>query len=69
MRKRGYVGTYHRMSPEHLARCVAEFAGRQNARHLSTADQMAGIVRGGEGKRLKFDDLTAHKHGQQATAI
>ena len=28
MLKRGYYGTYHRMSPKHLARYVAEFAGQ-----------------------------------------
>ena len=40
MLKRGYVGVFHRMSPEHLHRYVAEFEGRHNARGLDTADQM-----------------------------
>lgn len=34
MLKRGYVGTYHRMSPEHLGRYVGEFEGRHNTRDL-----------------------------------
>ena len=69
MFKRGYVGVYHRMSPEHLARYVAEFEGRHNNRSRSTIDQMAVMVRGAEGKRLRYADLIDHGHGQQATAI
>ena len=41
MLKRGYYGTYHKMSPWHLDRYVSEFAGRHNARHTDTLDQMA----------------------------
>ena len=46
MLKRGYVGTFHRMSREHLHRYVGEFEGRHNTRGLDTADQMAGNRRG-----------------------
>ena len=59
MLKRGYVGTYHHMSPEHLHRYVNEFAGRHNDRPADTRDQMRHIVEGMEGKRLKYDDLIA----------
>ena len=59
MLKRGYFGTYHRMSPKHLPRYVAEFAGRHNQRPLDTIDQMAAIWRGMIGKRLRYRDLTA----------
>ena len=69
MFKRGYVGVYHHMSPEHLDRYVGEFEGRHNARSRNTIDQMAGMVRGSEGKRLRYADLIDHGHGQQATAI
>ena len=58
MLKRGYIGTFHRMSPKHLDRYVAEFAGRHNARPLDTADQMRAMVRGLVGKRLQYDELT-----------
>ena len=38
--KRGYHGTHHHMSAKHLARYVAEFAGRHNARPLDTIEMM-----------------------------
>ena len=59
MLKRGYIGTYHKMSPQHLQRYVNEFTGRHNVRSLDTVDQMAGVVRGMSGKRLRYRDLTA----------
>ena len=57
MLKRGYVGTYHRMSPKHLHRYVDEFSGRHNQRESDTIDQMAAMVRGMKGKRLSYMDL------------
>ena len=59
MLKRGYHGTYHHMSPKHLDRYVAEFAGRHNDREWDTVDQMQRIARGMVGKRLKYEDLAA----------
>ena len=57
MLKRGYVGTYHRMSPKHLSRYVDEFSGRHNVRTFDTIDQMAAMVQGMDGKRLRYKDL------------
>ena len=57
--KRGYVGTFHKMSPKHLGRYLAEFEGRKNDRHSDTIDQMANLARGMKGRRLKILDLTA----------
>ena len=46
MLKRGYVGTFHKLSPKHLDRYVTEFAERQNTRNADTIDQMVGLVTG-----------------------
>lgn len=59
MLKRGYVGTYHHMSVDHLHRYVNEFAGRHNDRPADTRDQMRHIVEGMNGKRLRYNDLIA----------
>ena len=59
MLKRGYYGTYHRMSYKHLQRYVNEFAGRHNVRDLDTVDQMVAVVVGLVGKRLMYRDLIA----------
>ena len=58
MLKRGYHGTFHHVSPKHLQRYVDEFSGRHNLRSLDTIDQMASVVRGMVGKRLRYADLT-----------
>ena len=55
--KRGYYGTYHRMSPAHLQRYVNEFAGRHNQRGCDTEIQMRMCVQFMEGKRLRYKDL------------
>ena len=57
MLKRGYYGTYHKMSVKHLHRYVVEFAGRHNVRSLDTIQQMAALAAGMVGKRLRYKDL------------
>ncbi len=59
MLKRGYHGTYHRMSVKHLGRYVVEFEGRHNRRPLDTEAQMTALAQGSVGKRLKYQDLIA----------
>ena len=56
--KRGYHGTYHHMSPQHLQRYVTEFAGRHNNRCADTAEQMRRMVHGLLGKTLTYRQLT-----------
>ncbi len=55
--KRGYHGSYHKMSVKHLERYVNEFAGRHNQRPMDTIDQMAAMARGLNGKRLTYEEL------------
>ena len=57
--KRGYHGVTHKMSPKHLQRYVNEFAGRHNVHPLDTIQQMRDIVRGLEGRRLRYRTLIA----------
>ena len=59
MLKRGYVGTYHHMSPKHLFRYVGEFEGRHNVRPMDTIDQMTAMVSGAIGKHLPYADLVS----------
>ena len=55
MLKRGIVGTYHHVSQKH----AKEFAGRHNARLKDTLEQVRGLIKGMEGRRLKYQDLIA----------
>ena len=59
MMKRGYVGTFHKMSAKHLDRYVGEFSGRHNVREYDTEDQMKTVARRMEGKSLRYADLVA----------
>ncbi len=64
--KRGYQGTYHHISPEHLHRYIAEFQHRHNERPKNTIQQMADAFSMMEDKLLTYDRLTAE--GVQANA-
>ena len=57
--KRAHKGVYHKISPKHLQRYVDEFSGRHNVRKADTIDQMAIVVTGMAGKRLRYEDLIA----------
>ena len=54
------------MSPKHLNRYVAEFAGRHNIRDLDTRDQMHHLTAGMIGKRLMYQDLIAKEESADA---
>ncbi len=57
--KRGYHGTFHKMSVKHLHRYVNEFAGRHNIRESDTIEQMTFLAQGVVGKRLPYRELVA----------
>ena len=57
--KRGYHGTFHKMSHKHLDRYTNEFAGRNNIRDFDTIDQMRALTAGMVGKRLTYAKLIA----------
>ncbi|MXZ54654.1 MAG: IS1595 family transposase [Gammaproteobacteria bacterium] len=59
MLKRSYVGTYHKMSPKHLNKYLAEFSGRYNIRRQDTQDQLAEAVAHMVGRRLSYRELIA----------
>lgn len=54
--KRGIIGIYHQVSPEHLQRYCDEFAARYNSRKLKDYDRFEQVVQGSEG-RLKYNEL------------
>ena len=63
MLKRGYIGTYHKMSAKHLGCYVNEFTDRHNIRHLDTVNQMEVIAKSMVGKRLKYRELVSNLGG------
>ena len=65
MLKRGYQGTYHKLSVKHLDRYVNEFAGCHNQRPLDTIDQMSAMVRGMDAKRLTYEELIGPRETRQ----
>lgn len=58
--KRGYHGTFHVMSAEHLPRYVDEFANRNNARGMTTEAQIADTLKATEGRKLPYRKLTGN---------
>ncbi len=65
--KRGYYGTYHRMSPKHLQRYVNEFTGRHNIREYDTIKQMELTAKGLFDKEITYKQLTRKtKRGSRA---
>ena len=61
MLKRGATrALFHHVSPKHLHRYIDEFEGRHNDRPSDTIQQMAHMVQGMEGKRLRYDDLISN---------
>ena len=59
--KRSIHGTWHHVSPKHLARYVNEAAFRLNEGNceVDTIDRMESLVRNTRGRRIAYKDLTA----------
>ena len=57
--KRGYIGTYHSMSVDHLHRYANEFAYRHTLRRTDMIDCMSATIDGMIGRRLSYEELTA----------
>lgn len=56
--KRGYMGTYHHMSVQHIQRYVTEFQGRHNIRNKTAVAKLTSVVVGLICKSLLYRDLT-----------
>lgn len=67
--KRGYNGTYHHFSSKHMHRYINEFAGRHNDRPLDTEEQIANIIFGMDGKRLRYRDLVGNPLNRQSALV
>jgi ISXO2-like transposase domain len=55
--KRGVIGTYHHVSPEHLKRYLGEFDFRHNERialGVDDAERTEKAIKGATGKRLTY---------------
>jgi transposase-like protein len=59
--KRGIYGTWHHVSPKHLARYVDEVAFRLNAGNVAThtLTRLDSFIAAVDGKRLTYERLTA----------
>lgn len=55
--KRGFVGSFHRWSPQHLSRYCAEFDFRWTHRKASDFERTLLAIQGIEGKRLTYKCL------------
>ncbi len=59
--KRGIIGVYHHVSPEHLPRYLGEFDHRYNTRKITDEKRAMMAVKGAEGKRLTYRPLVRHE--------
>ena len=59
MLKRAHKGPFHKISPKHLHRYVAEFAGRDNVRPLDTIDKKKQLAADMQDRRRTYQALIA----------
>ncbi len=60
--KRGLIGVYQHVSPQHLKRYVSEFDFRYNTRQITDMERMGKALRGIEGKRLTYGGPETRSH-------
>lgn len=58
--KRGAMGTFHSISRKHLPRYCNEFDFRWDNRKVSDGERAANAIKGVNGKRLTYRDLTSN---------
>jgi len=73
MMKRGYHGTYHQVSAEHLHRYVAEFPRSARPAAKDTLAQMSEVMHDGNGQQTTYSELIArgphaHKMAEELVA-
>jgi transposase-like protein len=61
--KRGYMGTYHKITPKHLHRYISEFATRHNIGGMDMLESFAHTIRLMVDKRLTYQELTSNANG------
>ena len=54
--KRGIIGIFHQVSPQHLQRYCDEFAARYNTRQIKDHERFELSIQNSEG-RLKYNQL------------
>jgi transposase-like protein len=55
--KRGVVGAWHHISPEHLPKYSGEFAFRWNHRKITDGERTVAAIKATEGKRLTYKQV------------
>jgi transposase-like protein len=59
--KRGIMGTFHSLTPEHLHRYCHEFSFRWNTRQLNDGERVTKAITIATGKRLRYADYVCRK--------
>lgn len=57
--KRGVIGIYHCVSPQHLHRYCAEFETRYNGRNEGNVIQFVELVKCSDKRRVRYKELTS----------